>query len=157
MDFGVFQETTLTDGIYTRVSSGYKFITTLVPSQHRGGVALFYQESPAFAVKAIRQFGTNVIVCQMETGGRRWYITICYLAPGDGTTIRYVEASMVGQPMGADMVVVGDFNVDLERTGGRGRNEEIAAVVAPVVLEDLAGTSSRDGGHGARIGGRGRR
>ena len=37
------------------------------------------------------------------------------------------------QPRGAELIVVGDFNIDLERTGGQGRDKEIAAVV------DMAG------------------
>ena len=54
VDVGVFQETKLTGGIYTRVSSRYKVVATSELSQHRGGVALFYRDSPAFSVKAIR-------------------------------------------------------------------------------------------------------
>ena len=71
VDVGVLQETKLTDGIYTRGLSGYKVAATLVLSRHRGGVALFCWDSPAFAVEAILQFGANVIACQMATGERR--------------------------------------------------------------------------------------
>ena len=53
VDDGVFQERKLTDGIYTQGLDGYKVIVTPAPIQHRGGVALFYQDSSAFAVKAI--------------------------------------------------------------------------------------------------------
>ena len=77
VDMGVFQETKLTDGIYTRGSSGYKVVATSAPIQHHGGVALFYQDSPAFTFKTICQFGVNIVACQMETGGRRWYILGC--------------------------------------------------------------------------------
>ena len=45
MDLGILQETKLTDGIYTRGSAGYRVITTDVPSQQRGGVALFYLQA----------------------------------------------------------------------------------------------------------------
>ena len=83
VDVGVLQETKLTDGIYTRRWYGYKVVATLAPRRHRDGVALFYWESPAFAVEAIFQFGANVIACQLETGERRWYIIGCYLALGD--------------------------------------------------------------------------
>ena len=94
MDVGVFQDTKLTEGIYTRKSDGYKVVAMLAPIRQQGGVALFYWDSPVFAVKAIHQFGANVITCQMETGERHWYIVGCYLAPGDRTTIRGVEAAM---------------------------------------------------------------
>ena len=55
-------------------------------------IALFYRGSPAFAVKAICQFGANVISCHLEIGDRGWYIVGCYLASGDRTTIRDVVA-----------------------------------------------------------------
>ena len=61
MDVGVFQETKLTDVIYTRGLSGYKFVVTLAPNRNGGGVALFCWYSPAFSAKAIFQFGANVI------------------------------------------------------------------------------------------------
>ena len=61
MDVRVLQETKLTDGIYTRRSAGYKVVATLALIRHCGGVALFYRDSPAFAVEAINQFGANVI------------------------------------------------------------------------------------------------
>ena len=90
VDVGVFQEIKLTEGIYTRFSARYKVVATLAPRQHQGSVAIFYQDSPVFAVEVIHQIGTNVIACQMETGEKHWYIVGCYLTPGDGTTIRYV-------------------------------------------------------------------
>ena len=74
-------------------------------------------EYPALVFKAIRQFGANVIACQMATGERRWYIVGFYLAPGNNTMIWYVEAAMVEWPRGADLIFAGDINVDLERTG----------------------------------------
>ena len=94
VDVGVFQDTKLTEEIYTRLLSGYRVVATPAPSQHQGGVTIFYQESPVFAVEVIRQFGANVMACHMVMGERRWYIVGCYLAPGDRTTIRYVEAAM---------------------------------------------------------------
>ena len=138
---GVFQETKLTEGIYRRRSAGYKVVATPAPSRHRGGVALFYRDSSAFAAEAIRQFRENIVACQMATGDRWWYIVGCYLAPGDDTTIwdAEAEAAMAERPRGAELIVAGDFNVDLENTGGRGRYEEITAAVATAFLEDLAG------------------
>ena len=73
-DVGVFRETKLTDDIYTQGSDVYKVVATLAPSRNRGGVPLFYQESPAFAFEVIRQFGANIITCQLETGEWIWYI-----------------------------------------------------------------------------------
>ena len=76
-------------------------------------------EYPALVFKAIRQFGANVIACQMATGERRWYIVGFYLAPGNNTTIRYVEAAMAERPRGVELIVAGDFSVDLEKMSGQ--------------------------------------
>ena len=46
---------------------------------------------------------------------------------------------MAKRRRGAELIVAGNFNVDLEKTGGQGQDEEIAAVVATAGLEDLAG------------------
>ena len=45
---------------------------------------------------------------------------------------------MAERPRGTELIVVDDFNVDLENTGDQGRDEEIA-VEATAGLEDLAG------------------
>ena len=39
---GIFQETKVTDGIYTRGSAGYSVVATDAPSRHCGGVEVFY-------------------------------------------------------------------------------------------------------------------
>ena len=70
MDPGIFQETKLKDGIYTRGSAGYSVVATDAPSRHRGGVKIFHRPAPHFAVEAVQQFGTNVIGYQLETGPR---------------------------------------------------------------------------------------
>ena len=46
---------------------------------------------------------------------------------------------MTEQPRGTELIVAGDFNVDLEKTDSRGRDKEIEAAVATEGLEDLAG------------------
>ena len=54
MDLGIFQETKLTDGIYTRGLAGYSVVATDAPSRHRGGVAIFHWLEPHFAVEAVQ-------------------------------------------------------------------------------------------------------
>ena len=93
MDLGIFQETKLTDRIYTRGSAGYILVETDAPSQHRGGVAIFHWPAQHFAVEAVQKFGPNVIGFELATGARQWYIVGCYLAPHDTSTIeRVIEA-----------------------------------------------------------------
>ena len=73
----------------------------------------------------------------MATRERRWYIFGCYLVPRYGATIWDVEAGMAEQPRGIDLIVAGYLNVDLERTGEKGKDKEITVVVATEGLEDL--------------------
>ena len=90
-------------------------------------------------VNTIRQFGSNIIVCQLTTRERRWYIVRCHLAPGDRAAIRDVEAAMNEQPRGEDFIVAGGIYLNLERTEGRGQDKEIAAVVATGGLGNILG------------------
>ena len=71
MDLGIFQETKVTDGIYTRESAGYSVVATYAPSRHRGRVAVFHWPEPHFAVEAVHKFVPNVFGFQIATGGRR--------------------------------------------------------------------------------------
>ena len=137
MEVGVFKESNFTDGIYTHGSSGYRVVATSAPSRHRGGITLFYQDLPNFVVKAMRQFRAIFIACKLEMGKTRWSIVGCYLVPGDGATIQDMETEVKECPRGIQLIVTGYLNADLERIGGRGQDEEIAAVVATAGLEDL--------------------
>ena len=97
-------------GIYTHNLAGYRVIATEAPSRHRGGVALFYRTSSLFAVEAVRDYGPNVLSFEVATGGRRWYIIGCYLAPDDARTIERVVTALGDQPRGTALLVAGDFN-----------------------------------------------
>ena len=46
---------------------------------------------------------------------------------------------MADKPRGSELVVVGDLNVEIGKTGGRGRGEEITAAVTTSGLEDMSG------------------
>ena len=138
MDLGILQETKLTDGIYTRGSSGYSVVATDAPSRHRGGVAIFYRSAPNFVVEAVQKFGPNVIGFQLSMGARRWYIVGCYLAPNYTLTMERVVEALQSRPRGAELLVAGDFNVDLATPEGDRRAEDIATTLATEGLEDMA-------------------
>ena len=87
MDLGIFQETKITDGVYTHGLYGYSVVATDALSQHCGGVSVFYRPVPHFAVEAIQHFGPNIVSFQMATGERRWYIMGCYLTPNETSKI----------------------------------------------------------------------
>ena len=137
MDLGIFQETKCTEVIYTCESDGYSVVAMESQSRHRGGVAVFYLPSPIFTVGAVRQFGPNVVSFQLATGARRWYVSGCYLALDDTSTIESVVAALKERPRGTAPVVVGDLNTTLDGPESDRRGTETAAALAEAGLEDM--------------------
>ena len=84
-----------------------------MPSRHRRGVAVFLRPAPHFAVEDFQHFGPNIVGFQMATREQRWYIVGCYLFPRDNFTIESVVAALKERPRGAELLVSGDFNVNL--------------------------------------------
>ena len=113
-------------------------VATDAPSRHRGGVAIFYRSEPHFAVKAVEKFCPNVIGFQLATGDLRWYIVGVYLSPNDTATMERVIEAIRSQPRGAELLVAGDFNVNLATPEGDRRAEDIATTLATEGLEDMA-------------------
>ena len=138
MDLGIFQETKLTDWIYTRRSAGYSVIATDAPSRYRGGVAIFHRPAPHFEVEAVQQFGPNVIRFQLATRVQRWYIVGCYLAPDDTSTIKRVVEVLRESPKGAELLVAGYLKINFADTEGDRREEDITTTFAIDGLEDIA-------------------
>ena len=137
IDLGVFQETKCTDWIYARESAGYRVVATDAPSRHCGGVELFYRPSSLFALEDVREYGPNVLSFEVDTGGRRWYIIGCYLAPNDAWTIERVVKALGDQPRGTALLVAGDFNTDLGETASDRRGTEIAAALTEAGVKDM--------------------
>ena len=137
MDLGILQETKITNGIYNRGSPGYKVIATDATNQHRSGVALFYRLTPHFVVEAVERCGPNVMVFQVVKEERRWHIVGAYVAPEDKVTMEMVVKAIRRRPPGAEVMVAGDFNVDILAPEGR-RAENIATDLATAGVEDMA-------------------
>ena len=81
--------------------------------------------------------GPNVMVWQVVTGEKRWYIVGAYIAPEDEGTMETVVKAIGRRPPGAELMVAGDFNVDILAPEGR-RSENIATDLATEGLEDMA-------------------
>ena len=61
-----------------------------------------------------------------------------YIAPEDTTTMERVVEAIQRKPRGAELMVAGDFNVDIAAPEGDWRAEDIAAELATAGLEDMA-------------------
>ena len=138
MGLSILQETKLTNGIYTCMLAGYSVVATDAPSRHRGGVAIFYRLEPHLAVEAVEKFGPNVISFQLATGARRWYIVGVYLSPDDTEMMERVAEAIRSRPRRAELMVAGDFNVDMATPEGDRRAEDIATTLATEGLEEMA-------------------
>ena len=88
-------------------------------------------------MEAVRDYGLNVLIFEVATGGRRWYIIGCYLAPDDARTIERVVTALGDQPRGTALLVVGDFNTDLGDTASNERGAEIAAALTEAGVKDM--------------------
>ena len=125
-------------GIYTHGSDWYSVVAKDAPIRHCGGVAIFHLPAPHFAVEAVQQFGPNVIGFQLATGALRCYIVGCYLAPDDTLTIKRVVEALRERPKGAELLMVGDLNINFAALEGDRREGDIAATLATEGLEDMA-------------------
>ena len=67
MDLRVFQETKVTRGIYTQESSGYMVVATEALSAHSDGIDIFYRRAEHLLVKALQNYGANVVRFLMAT------------------------------------------------------------------------------------------
>ena len=74
MDLGVFQETKLTQIIYTRESSGYRVAEIEAPSDHSNVIVVFYRAVRHFSVEALQTYEVNVVRFQLASGDRKWFI-----------------------------------------------------------------------------------
>ena len=77
----------------------------------------------------MHQFGSNVVGFQLATGARQWYISGCYLAPDDTSTIESVVAALKDWPWGAALMVAGDINTMLTEMENDRRGTGIAAAL----------------------------
>ena len=89
-------------------------------------------------MEAIHKFGPSVVSFQLATGAWWWYIVGCYLAPDNTSTIESAVAALKERPMGAKLLVAGDFNANLVEPEGDQRGEDISAAMATEGLEYLS-------------------
>ena len=69
--------------------------------------------TPRFAVEAVEKCGPNVMVWQVVTGEKRWYIVGDYIAPADEGTMELVVKAIRQRLSGAELLVAGDLNANI--------------------------------------------
>ena len=86
----------------------------------------------------MEKFGPNVLGFQLATGARQWYIVGVYIAPEDTETMERIVEAIRRKPRGAELLVAGNFNVNIAAPEGDRRAEDIATELATAGLEDMA-------------------
>jgi exonuclease III len=139
IDFGILMETKIDNDMYTRDCCGYSIFATHAKSKHQGGVALFYRtQNTTWWVEGDKAHGPNVISCILVSGNHRWNVIGAYIPPSedDGETIRYINEAVQYRGTKDSYILLGDFNVDLDRPRDV-RDDEIVSQVVLLALEDV--------------------
>ena len=113
LELWVFQETKVTDGIHTHISSVYCVFVADLSSRPRRGVAIFYRDVPHFQVKYFHPHSPNVTSIHLDSDGSRCFIDRCYLAPDNASTIESIILAIGQRPHGSALLVASDFIVYL--------------------------------------------
>jgi hypothetical protein len=137
VDCGILLETKLTEGVYTRWSSGYNVRSTHTPSKWQGGISLFWRTSRTYEIKEVEMRGPNVLSFQLILGAMRWYIVGCYIPPTNLTTLTHVDEAWQACPKGCHPILLGDLNVNLAALCNE-CNDTIADQVDAMALADMS-------------------
>jgi hypothetical protein len=127
----------MTEGVYTRWSSGYNVQSTHVPSKWQGGISLFWRASETYEVKEVEICGPNALTFQLVLGATRWYIIGCYIPPNNLTTLTHVKHAWQACPKGCLPIMLGDLNINLATPRDK-RDKTIAKLVDTMALIDMS-------------------
>ena len=61
----------------------------------------------------------------------------CYISPGNDSTIEDVDTAIRDQPYGSELLVAGDFNINLVEPEGTPQGEAVADELAAAGLLDI--------------------
>jgi hypothetical protein len=82
-DIGFLMKTKLTEGIYTRYSSGYNLLALNATSSSSGGIALFWRGIISYKVEETRVWGPNVISLHLMMAACHFFVMGCYIPPSN--------------------------------------------------------------------------
>ena len=97
-------------------SRDFWVMATAAPSNHCGGVTVFYREAKHFDIEYRRLQGPNFVSFHLVTGGRWWHIVGLYISPRYASTIEDVLASIRDRPYWSETLVAGNLNANLFRS-----------------------------------------
>ena len=98
---------------------------------------MWVEEHESVEVEAVRFRTPNVVTMQLHTGGERYFIVGCYIAPTDDATVEHVRTALGECPEGCKPLLLGDLNACL-RDPVDSRADAIADMVDEADLVDLS-------------------
>ena len=120
LDIAVLTETKLTHDRHTTFRFGYSVCASQARSSSQGGVALvFNRYDDRFDMSLFRRWGPDVVSIMMTSGNQLWLIVGVYIPPTthkdiyEATLEDIYKAAAVAQGEGAQLLILGDINVDL--------------------------------------------
>lgn len=137
IDLGFLTETKLSHDKYTRNCEGYAVYSTR-SDPFKGGVALFYRNSPYWTIEGIQPFGPNVLRCSLVCGNRRWTCLGIYIPPSDsgGDTLHWIE--LATQHISDPLILLGDLNCDLSARSLDSCADDLHSLLSHLNLTDVA-------------------
>jgi exonuclease III len=140
INVGILTETSLREGMFPQNAHGYTIVATEGQNKYQGVIALFYQsENNKFIIEGTKAFGPNAIRTILASGERIWTIIGCYIPLRETTleTLNYIQMA-VQYNMNDKIILLGEPKVNLNKlTNANNRQEETAALLASIGLEDL--------------------
>ena len=97
------------------------------------GVAVLFRDAPHFKVEDKQPHGKNATIFKLASGGRRWFISGCYITPDDITTIESIVVAISQCTRGALLLAAGYFNDDLAELEGSQGGEDIVVAILMVL------------------------
>ena len=109
----VLTETKLTDDRYSKMTSGYRVISSKATSPQQGGVALLWEEGHQdFEVEAVTIVSPNLLTFQLVTGEERYFVMGAYIPPADMTGVDDLRTAWAARPTNCKPLLLGDLNID---------------------------------------------
>ena len=109
----------------------------MAPSPHRGGITIFFCKADHFTLEALRLHSPSVVNFKLISGGQRWHVVDCCIAPDEASTIDAVVAAIGHHPHGEELLVAREFNSDLAASEWNASNKKIAVDLSNTGMEDV--------------------
>ena len=98
---------------------------------------VWIEDHEAFEVEAADFRTPNVLTFELVTGGDRYFVVGCYIAPTDTETVNHVRAAWDSCPEGCIPLLLGDLNASL-RDPVSPRDDAIADMTDEADIIDLS-------------------